>query len=75
MFANHVLNAVANNGHHFLIKDYVGLIAKPSVTRDEHRPAFLFLGGNAHGHQTIQSIQDPLNAATSFQVDNGISLG
>src|SRR6266404_6945936 len=73
-FLNHILNAVANNDHHFLVVDDVGLIAQPSMTRNHVRAAFLLLGGNRDlVDKAIQRVDDSLDAATLFQVDGGIA--
>ena len=73
-FFNHILNAVANNDHHFLIVDDVGLVAQPSMTRNHVCAAFLLVSRNRNlVNEAIQRVDDSLDAAAFFQVDDGIA--
>src|SRR5215472_118589 len=74
-FADHVLNAIADDGEHLLIENYIGDVAEPPVTRNDHCAAFLQYVvtaqcfGNGDLDDLVQSSDHALHVSAALEID------
>src|SRR5437899_7410689 len=72
---DHVLHAIADDGHHFAEVDDVADVRQAAVSGNDHRAALLAVHRNAQVDDVVEPGHDALHVAAGVQIDERVAFG